>query len=98
MKKITFVVTSDHLKLLKEMCVGWDDCEFGAPCIDPKRPYGNSDVISDMKEILGKKPKGGLNSLHREMEIVLQILVSNLSISPGKYETEQYEIAWRRKK
>ena len=30
----------------------WDDCEFGAPTIDCKRPYGNSDVIGDIVEIL----------------------------------------------
>jgi len=35
------------------MYVSWDDCEFGAPEIDCKRPYGNSDVYQDMIEILG---------------------------------------------
>lgn len=35
------------------MCVGWNDCEFGAPEIDPKRPYGNSDVEQDMIEVIG---------------------------------------------
>lgn len=35
------------------MYVGWQRCEFGAPEIDPKRPYGNSDVYQDMVEIIG---------------------------------------------
>ena len=43
----------EHLKLLKEMYVGWNECEFGAPEIDPKRPYGDSDVYEDMNKILG---------------------------------------------
>ena len=61
MEKITFTIKSEHLKLLKHFCVGWDDCEFGAPEIDPKRPYGNSDVYQDMIEILGlKKIKEGI--------------------------------------
>jgi len=55
MENETFKITDNHLKLLKRMIVDWDDCEFGAPCIDPKRPYGNSDVYQDMLEILGLK-------------------------------------------
>ena len=56
-KEIIFKVKKEHLTLLKRMCVGWQDCEFGAPEIDPKRPYGNSDVLQDMIEIIGLKKK-----------------------------------------
>lgn len=55
MSKTKFTVTKNHLKLLRRMCVGWNDSEFGAPEINPKRPYGNSDVEQDMLEILGLK-------------------------------------------
>lgn len=55
MDKKKFEIKEEHLKLLKRMNVGWDDCEFGAPEIDPKRPYGNSSVEQDMIEILGLK-------------------------------------------
>ena len=48
-----FTITENHLKLLKRMFVGWNDCEFGAPEIDPKRPYGNSSVEQDILEIIG---------------------------------------------
>jgi len=47
-----FTVTEDHLKLMKRAYVSWDDCEFGAPEIDCKRPYGNSDVLRDIAEII----------------------------------------------
>ena len=50
-----FVLTENHIILLNRMWVGWGDCEFGAPRIDPKRPYGNSDVRQDMLQILGLK-------------------------------------------
>lgn len=53
MKINRFEITECHLALMKRMYVGWNDCEFGAPEIDPKRPYGNSDVIQDIIEILG---------------------------------------------
>lgn len=51
----TFEIKPEHLKLLQHAYVGWDDCEFGAPEIDCKRPYGNSGVIQDILEILGVK-------------------------------------------
>ena len=52
MKGDTFTLTEEHLTLLKVMYVGWQDCETGAPEIDPKRPYGNSDVARDVWEML----------------------------------------------
>lgn len=55
METIVFEVKPEHLLLMRRFCVGWNDCEFGAPEIDPKRPYGNSDVLQDMLEILGLK-------------------------------------------
>jgi len=47
-----FTVTDEHLRLLRRACVWWDELEFGAPGIDPKRPYGNSNVFADIAEIL----------------------------------------------
>ena len=55
-----FEVKKEHLTLLKHMYVGWHDCEFGVPEIDPKRPYGNSDVIGNMIKIFGKEVKRGI--------------------------------------
>ena len=105
-----FTVKSEHIKLLKRMCVGWQACETGAPEIDPKRPYGNSSVPEDIHEILTGESIGGTDSkrydlteketdkymkLHRETETALQILLFNLNIEPGKYEADDY-INWKR--
>lgn len=96
-----FVIRKDHLKLLKRMFVGWQDCETGAPAINPKRPYGNSDVEYDIVEILGWRPDGGhencdvgeyhykvierAQKIHREMELVLQICLCTQSFEEGTY-------------
>lgn len=64
-----FELTEDHIKLLSRMYVGWDDCEFGAPEVDPKRPYGNSDVHGDMLKILGWEPKYVITIGSREYPI-----------------------------
>lgn len=109
MKK-TFVVTEDHIKLLKRAQVSWIDEEFGAPGIDPKKPYGNSDVTMDIAEILGFSLFEDQNGekhlsyeqcnlcrqLHAEIETVLQILLFNCAIQSGEYEREQYSSQWRR--
>lgn len=52
----TFTITEDHIKLLRSCYVGWDSCEYGAPEIDCKRPYGNSgstQIENDIGKILG---------------------------------------------
>lgn len=92
-----FELTEDHIKLLRRAYVGWEDCETGAPAIDCKRPYGNSDVPEDVAEILGWEgyPEGGglatgqydqAMALHRQTEAALQIVLVTGSFEPGVYE------------
>lgn len=81
-------IKPEHIKLAKRMYVQWQDCEYGAPEIDPKRPYGNSDVEGDIAEILGwevdeengltTKQSNAAEALHREMEQVIQYALKNL--------------------
>jgi hypothetical protein len=103
----SFTVTKDHITLLKLMYVSWDDCEYGAPCIDPKRPYGNSSVAHDIAEILEWELSQAVldgdedfpdelydkaRTIHEQMQTVLQILVSNLGIREGTYyKREKYD-------
>lgn len=100
-----FTLKKEHKILLSRMHVGWQDCESGAPEIDPKRPYGNSCVEQDVLIILnikpkGKKEEGGFQpyseeqkewarKLHRETEIALQLLLLGYT-KIGKYY--QYDL------
>lgn len=102
-----FTITDNHLKLLRSMYVDWDDCEYGAPCINPKRPYGNSSVEDDIAEMIkwdkeeemwNEKASKELYHIHREMQIVLQIC-----LCLGKFETgnfvkqEEYDsLSWKK--
>jgi hypothetical protein len=107
----TFTITEDHMKLLHSMYVDWDHTEFGAPAIDCKRPYGNSDVVADIAEILGHDAPDWESDdydeqfdkyrrLHEEMQTVLQILVRNISDDYiGEYIKEPpYGMNWVRVK
>lgn len=110
MKIERFILTADHIKLLRHAYVGWNDCETGAPEIDPKRPYGNSDVNLDIHEILTGESVGMADSnregltdkemekytiLHRETEEALQIILSTGRFQPGIYEKEPYGKDWK---
>lgn len=93
--KKTFTLTKDHIKLLRHAFVQWQDCETGAPEIDPKRPYGNSYVPEDVSEIIGyevdwdkgatEEQENYLIKLHRETETALQIILFTGKFKPGKY-------------
>ena len=92
-----FELTEQHLALMRRMWVGWQDCEFGAPEIDPKRPYGNSGVISDIAEILGiPEPDEDeefppelierMERLHTETRAAIAIMLQCGKVAIGKYE------------
>lgn len=101
-----FELKQVHLDLLKEAWVSWDSCEFGAPEIDCKRPYGNSDVYDDIAEIihLNKKDNWNYNEeewtdeatdymldLHKQTQIALQIVLHTQSFKLGKYIKKDYK-------
>lgn len=110
--KQQFVLKEEHLKLLRQANVGWHDCEFGAPAIDCKRPYGNSQVYDDIAEILGITPvdkegesffsdeqKELMDEIHLETKTALQIVLFTGKFETGLYESPQYHShLWRKTK
>lgn len=107
-KDTEFKLTTDHIRLIRAMNIRWCDVEFGAPCVDPKRPYGNSDVVEDICEIMNWEfdPDEGpceaqivaANKLHSETQTALQILVQQGLLIPGTYTTKEYMNEWSLKK
>lgn len=102
-------VTKNHIKLLQNLHIGWESCEFGAPGVDCKRPFGNSDVFGDIAEILGiklpddeedyeeyEKITDNLRKGYQELQDCLQILCQFLTIDVGTYVCEDYSYKWRR--
>jgi hypothetical protein len=95
-----FVLTKLHLKLLSEMRVSWNFLETGAPTVDPKRPYGNSDVAGDIRRIVEGPTPGEVSEperdhwmhLHREMATALQIVLCTGAFELGEYvKTDRYD-------
>lgn len=106
MSILQFRVLPEHIMLLQHAYVRWNNCETGAPCIDPKRPYGNSSVIPDIAEILNKafdeedydnETADYLFKLHKETEQVLEIFLQTGVMMPGLYQRDNnnYHSKWQ---
>lgn len=98
-----FTLKPEHIALLRHSYTSWWSAEYGAACIDPKRPYGNSGsyaIHADMAEILGIKPtlvKDGEKIFSDEQEELMDDLHRELEIAlqivlvTGSFETGKYE-------
>lgn len=96
---LTFTVTDEHVKLMRRAYVDWETCEYGAPSINCKRPYGNSSVQHDIYEILGwalppEADEDGYipyddpraRKIHEETWVVLQIVLRTGELRAGTYK------------
>ncbi len=101
-----FRLTEDHLKLLRRANIGWESCEYGAPAMDCKRPYGNSNVEDDICRIIGwcpldeatedwsREQRDRASQLHQDLQIALQLLViyAGSKLKTGLYRmTKDYD-------
>lgn len=49
-----FKIKKEHVALLQAMSWHWDECNFGAPRVNGKRPFGYSyDLEGSIRDILG---------------------------------------------
>ena len=99
MKSKTFELKKEHLVLLKKSCWSWNDCEYGAPGMDCKRPFGNSGVDTDLAEILSKESprcphcnelidtaiQERNKAIYEELLIALEIICHTTSFELGLY-------------
>lgn len=107
---VYFDLLPDHIKVFRRVYIDWNDCETGAPCIDPKRPYGNSDVAGDVCELLGWTMEGDdghdkcwsstqrelARELHDSTRDALQVILNAQSFEPGRYRKGRYGGTWEK--
>jgi hypothetical protein len=104
-----FTVTEQHLKLLSEMWIGWKQTAYGygVPCVDAKRPYGNTGVLGEIIDILelpyeydedldgySDEVESHVRRLHHETLIAMQIVCRNAHIKPGEYVADLHNQNW----
>lgn len=109
---IKFELTENHIKLVLHFYIEENnEAYYGAPQVDIKRPYGNSDVYNDVARIIGIEPITTIDEdkvltkeqgeivkkIHKEMSTALQIILCTRSFIPGTYEqTSEYNtLSWK---
>ena len=113
MRSQVFNLTEGHVRLLRRAYISSFVSDSGHAHIglSQKRPFGNSDIESDIAEILGEVPEGstdecGLSEEMRvrmmrvlitEVPIALQVVLSSGSFEPGEYERSGFGGEWVRK-
>ena len=106
----TFELRAEHVKLLRAANVTWYEIETGAPAIDGKRPYGNSDVAGDVIDLMDwkadpddvtprqdREDRAKAMQLHDETKTALQVVLSTGSFEPGVYESDWHGREWTAK-
>ena len=107
-----FVLKNEHLALLAKVNLVWREGENGAPAVDSKRPYGNSDAMKDIANILseaqgtcphckadlspGAFPTGQLGGLHRETLTAMEVIFQSGLTTPGLYVRDKETSPWRK--
>lgn len=108
----SFVLTADHVRLLRRAYVSWHWPVPGGPGVAGSRPFGNGDVADDIARILEwpaecwdeelcllTKHRRRAEALHEELLGALTVVLGAGSFEPGTYVREsrtQGPAAWRR--
>lgn len=103
-----FTLTAEHITLLRASWVNRElgGYEYGAAAINPKRPYGNSDVERDIAKLLGIELIDGeylteadrqrCRELHEQTATALQIVLATGQFQPGVYRlADDYGKDWQ---
>jgi hypothetical protein len=95
-----FVLTQDHVNLLRKLIIGWNSCESGAAGVDFGRTFGIKDDEEDwtpglakLMEVRGAGINGALTpeqvaNLHAtqsELMQAFQVMIQLGKLEPGKY-------------
>lgn len=93
--KIEFEVLPEHVKLLRNARVVWNDEGVGAPMIDVRRPYGTTAAMGDARDILDyHEDPVQLLQWHRGTAVALAIAIKTGKWKPGIYRCDKYDYNW----
>lgn len=103
--RMFFLLTREHLALACHLQIVWYGAENGAPGASIVRPYGNSDLVSDVARCIGyRELEGGeryttdeeryLEGIHREMHLVVQIILHTGQMKLGMYNLPGLSEDW----
>lgn len=79
-----FVLTEDHIRLIRCMHFIWMPVESGAPVCYAPAPYGVQSEQT-LRSLFPGKTKSETQSLHKEATTALSIILTTASLHPGEY-------------
>lgn len=101
-----FDMTDEHLKLVSRLCVGNHN---GQPAISGKRPFGNSNIIMDVFEILewsqpdwdsggvwSNDDKNRAKKIVREVATALEVALHTGAFDVGRYMRRLFFGVWQK--
>jgi hypothetical protein len=104
----TFVLTRNHIAILRAMNWQWSDLDSGGPMVDGKRPFGFSSgierdiyaLVNDLDDedetVLDDEVKEEMMILYRECQTALMVILSAESFATGLYvkdgENDEWEL------
>lgn len=106
-----FIVTGSHIALLKAAFIDHnEECEWGGLHIDFKRPFGNSDMVSDAARIIGIQPfstdddviawprgtRDKITKIYEGLATALECQLRTGWAGAGRYESTDYKSNWAR--
>lgn len=104
MTKETFHLKQDHLRLLENINICWNNEEYGAPKVDNDQPLSDSISESLDSELLNylniddshKKDVDYAKQIYNELDTAMQIVLSNKTFDTGVFEKDEYSRNWSR--
>lgn len=81
----SFEITPRHVDLMRQMRFTWDGAERGAPMLDARRPYGRSDLLTQLGETFASGDDAERARRHVEMFFVLGRALKHGALEPGRY-------------
>lgn len=93
-----FTLTEDHIKLLRRAAIEWDgdDAYQGHFAQHSKRPYGNSGVLGDVRDILDRDlTDEESQNIHEETATALEVVLTAGEFRPGTYVCDWPRRNWR---
>lgn len=80
-----FEITPQHIALLRQARLSWEGAERGAPMLDPQRPYGRADLLTQLADVFATDDEKALARRHVEMFFALARALRHGVLRPGRY-------------
>ena len=81
----SFRLTPQHVELLRQVRLSWDDVENGAPMVSADHPFGQEDPFEAMRSLFGAETIEAQAKAYGQMHHALNRFLRTAQLKPGPY-------------